>query len=283
AEITQDDFSFLPASGSTQTSLNQFMVIYEDGISLSSTSDASQITITYPSSTTSAAISCFADDETSYVVNINNLTSSGTYTITIPAGFFLLGENSEDSPEITLTYIIGEEDDSNIEYEFTLTPDYGDHVTSLSTITIKANAMLELNEDFDADAYGLDYDKIVVLDTSDNIVASASADDDDSWEPIEDEDGVRYGFTFTLSTTITEPGRYLYIIPAGYFCLGSLSNLSDQFSATVYVDGEEDTTGISNVLQNTVSDGIYYNLSGQRVASPSKGVYILNGKKLLVK
>ncbi|MCD8298018.1 MAG: Ig-like domain-containing protein [Prevotella sp.] len=287
AEITQDDFSFLPANGSTQTSLNQFMVTYEDGISLSSTSDASQVTISYPSGTTAAPISCFAEGETSVLFNINALNSSGTYTITIPAGFFLLGESSEESPEINLTYIIGEEVNSNVEYEFTLTPDYGDHVTSLSTITIGANAMLEFNEDFAElyEDYGDDYDKIVVLDTSDNIVASASADDEDSWEPIYDEEDedVKIGFTFTLSSTITEPGRYLYIIPAGYFCLGSLTNLSSQFSATVYVDGEEDTTGISSVLQNTVSDGVYYNLSGQRVTAPSKGVYILNGKKLLVK
>ncbi len=281
AEITQDDISFYPASGSTQTSMNAIMVIYEGGISLSS-QEASAITITYPSGTIANAISCTKEDDESYAVNFTNLTTSGTYTITIPAGFFLLGESSEESPEITLTYTIGEQDDTEVEYEYYLTPDIGATVTSLSEITIEANANLELNEDF-ADLYedyGEDYDRIVVLDKQDNIVAYASADDDDSWEPIYDEDDVKIGFTFKLSATITDPGQYMYIIPAGYFWEGSQSNLSGHKNVTFYIS---EGTGISSVLQNTVSDGVYYNLSGQRVTSPSKGVYILNGKKLLVK
>ena len=34
---------------------------------------------------------------------------------------------------------------------------------------------------------------------------------------------------------------------------------------------------------STATDGPYYNLSGQRVAKPAKGIYIVNGKKVMVK
>lgn len=34
---------------------------------------------------------------------------------------------------------------------------------------------------------------------------------------------------------------------------------------------------------STATDGSYYNLSGQRVAKPAKGIYIVNGKKIIIK
>ena len=43
-------------------------------------------------------------------------------------------------------------------------------------------------------------------------------------------------------------------------------------------------TGIVEMeASKTVEDGIYYNLSGIRVDNPGKGVYILNGKKVIIK
>ena len=44
------------------------------------------------------------------------------------------------------------------------------------------------------------------------------------------------------------------------------------------------TTGIESV-ENTESDdnAPYYNLSGVRVSKPTKGVYIHNGKKVIIK
>ncbi len=44
-----------------------------------------------------------------------------------------------------------------------------------------------------------------------------------------------------------------------------------------------DTTGINGVTLQTTGNNIYYNLNGQRVSKPTQGVYILNGKKVLVK
>lgn len=49
----------------------------------------------------------------------------------------------------------------------------------------------------------------------------------------------------------------------------------------VYLTGKN--TGISDAMGNGEDDGVYYDLRGQRVTNPAKGVYIKNGKKYLFK
>ncbi|MCD8296792.1 MAG: hypothetical protein LUC88_04385 [Prevotella sp.] len=54
----------------------------------------------------------------------------------------------------------------------------------------------------------------------------------------------------------------------------------------VKVEKEDgDTNGITNanVTLQTMGNNVYYNLNGQRVSVPTHGIYILNGKKVLVK
>ena len=43
------------------------------------------------------------------------------------------------------------------------------------------------------------------------------------------------------------------------------------------------TTGISNVSTTTADKGAYYNLQGMKVVRPAKGIFIHNGKKLVIK
>lgn len=45
----------------------------------------------------------------------------------------------------------------------------------------------------------------------------------------------------------------------------------------------DETTGINKVSQKANTDNQYYNLAGQRVAQPTKGLYIVNGKKVIIK
>lgn len=53
-----------------------------------------------------------------------------------------------------------------------------------------------------------------------------------------------------------------------------------------YVDGKQydylTTTGITNVKAE-INDGVIYDMQGRRVAQPSKGLYIVNGKKVILK
>ena len=41
------------------------------------------------------------------------------------------------------------------------------------------------------------------------------------------------------------------------------------------------TTGISDVKAQTITDGFIYNLAGQRMSKLSKGINIVNGKKII--
>lgn len=46
---------------------------------------------------------------------------------------------------------------------------------------------------------------------------------------------------------------------------------------------DDDVTAINAVTNNQKTDGQAYNLAGQRIAQPTKGLYIVNGKKYIVK
>ena len=50
-------------------------------------------------------------------------------------------------------------------------------------------------------------------------------------------------------------------------------------------DGEDIATSIEemDVTQKAVKDGVFYNLAGQRVQNPTRGLYIVNGKKVYLK
>ena len=51
----------------------------------------------------------------------------------------------------------------------------------------------------------------------------------------------------------------------------------------VIFDFGGDVTGIQAMETSKVNNNIYYNLSGQRVQNPSRGMYIVNGKKVIIK
>lgn len=54
--------------------------------------------------------------------------------------------------------------------------------------------------------------------------------------------------------------------------------------ARISVEGADDATAITAIeAADAIKDGVIYNLNGQRVVKPLKGIYIQNGKKILVK
>lgn len=50
-----------------------------------------------------------------------------------------------------------------------------------------------------------------------------------------------------------------------------------------YVFGGDTTTGVTAIETSDRSNNVVYNLAGQRVAAPTKGLYIVNGKKVFIK
>ena len=63
-----------------------------------------------------------------------------------------------------------------------------------------------------------------------------------------------------------------------YFNKVGVKNLTDYV-----LDGQQLTTGINEVKTAERFQGAIYNVAGQRITTPAKGLYIMNGKKIVVK
>ena len=53
--------------------------------------------------------------------------------------------------------------------------------------------------------------------------------------------------------------------------------------AVMIVWDDDTTTGLDGIGENRNADGTIYNLQGQKVTAPARGIYIINGKKVVVK
>ena len=54
--------------------------------------------------------------------------------------------------------------------------------------------------------------------------------------------------------------------------------------ARLYMSFDNDLTGINDITTKpAIEDNVYYDMQGRRVAHPTKGLYIMNGKKVIIK
>lgn len=98
-----------------------------------------------------------------------------------------------------------------------------------------------------------------------------------------------YANFYVLSATVAEfqnlaeyiDGGNTVTIPAGKAYLNAATSGSAKLR--VIFEGEDATAITAVEAVKAANDGIIYNLRGQRVAQPTKGIYIQNGKKILVK
>ena len=75
-----------------------------------------------------------------------------------------------------------------------------------------------------------------------------------------------------------------------YTRLGKIDGLSADELKTFLKAGESNisvtlsltsgTTAVQNIHNNRQKDGVYYSLNGQKVNTPTKGIYVLNGQKI---
>ena len=83
----------------------------------------------------------------------------------------------------------------------------------------------------------------------------------------------------TAGRTIKAGGAYMPIPVSNISTANAGANIR-----IVFTDEQNEATSIEGIEENAAkTDGIYYNLNGQRVAAPTKGIYIKDGKKVLVK
>jgi hypothetical protein len=98
-----------------------------------------------------------------------------------------------------------------------------------------------------------------------------------------------------LSQNATFPGGKAYLpLPSAYLPATSRGNDAINFSeiepevikvSLSDINSDGDATGISRIAAEAAAgDDVWYNLSGQRISAPTKkGLYIRNGKKVIVK
>ncbi len=107
----------------------------------------------------------------------------------------------------------------------------------------------------------------------------------------DDVSGNKMAGSATATTAIAENGGY--ILSDGVFqpaTAGTLAagkaylNIAVSSARELVLDFDDETTGVDDV-RSKMSDGRseYFNLAGQRVAQPAKGLYIVNGKKYVIK
>ena len=84
------------------------------------------------------------------------------------------------------------------------------------------------------------------------------------------------GFYKVNSTVTTIPGNKAFLV---------LTNAEAQAKGFVLEFEDGGTTGIETIenSKHSTESGIYYDLQGRRVENPTRGVYIVNGKKVVIK
>ena len=86
------------------------------------------------------------------------------------------------------------------------------------------------------------------------------------------------------SRTKDQTTVYYHELAAHKAYLETSTNITptDNNAPIMLIFSDTETTGISDTENKVVTDNAYYNLNGMRVANPTKGLYIVNGKKVVI-
>lgn len=195
------------------------------------------------------------------------ITAEGEYRIEIPAGVFgdkawydSDGLSGACNAATTLYFTVGKE---ATEIAYTTDPANGSEVDALKDVTIDyntssigtGNGMIEIYKDGE---------KVARVD------AEIIYKNPDDWDEVSHK--------ATIPVNATEKGVYTIEIPEGYFCDANGDPIP-AVTLTYYV-------GVASGIQNinaAIANGTVYNLNGVKVNKATKGIFIVNGKKVAKK
>lgn len=183
-----------------------------------------------------------------------DVTEAGVYTIEIPEGYFV-DEMGDNIPAVTLTYYVG-----NVvvpdNKPCTADPADGSELDALKTITLT----------YKNSEIGIGGGQILINKDGQEF-AKVDADlDFNNWN------------VATLAVNATEKGVYTIVIPDGYFT-DENGDAIEGVTLTYYI-------GVASGIQNinaAIANGTVYNLNGVKVNKATKGIFIVNGKKVAKK
>ena len=92
------------------------------------------------------------------------------------------------------------------------------------------------------------------------------------WTVTKNDDGTKVGFALVESGVTIPANKAFY-----------LSSTADAGIFYSIGDIDNEGTGIATLTQTDESEQAIYNLQGARVKNASKGIYIINGKKVIIK
>lgn len=192
------------------------------------------------------------------------ITAEGDYRIEIPAGVFgnkawydsdcLSGSCNAAT---TLYYTVGKEAS---EITYTADPADGSKVDALGTVTIDYNTTSIMASSGQIAIYK-DGKELKKVD------AKVVYKDPNDWSEVSHK--------ATFDVNVTEAGVYTIEIPEGYFVDENGDNIP-AVTLTYYV-------GVASGIQNinaAIANGTVYNLNGVKVNKATKGIFIVNGKKV---
>ena len=90
------------------------------------------------------------------------------------------------------------------------------------------------------------------------------------------------GYTLDLTSAgLDADADYTVSVPAGVFV--SNGKLSKAISYAIHTDASGEVTGIDEIIANGSAKSEIYDLQGRRVSNATRGLYIINGRKVLVR
>jgi len=285
AEFNRDDFSVSPASESTVESISKITFSHPVGISINWGSGATDKIVirdregyfTYGE---------FTKNDIKYDPSATNIkemwieletpiTDAGNYVVDIPTEFFVLGQDMMTSlSKHTLVYY--EVAAAAKDFTLEISPAGGNVTEIPAIIEFTATELSQLAYNYDmvptlTDAAGNTY-----------TVSFGYSDDWNKWNAVD---------VVLANGAITADGTYTLTIPAGALfndSEGNYSNLED--IVITYIIGSE--TGIGNIVANAGGKVDVYTINGVNVLRNAdaaavkalgKGLYIINGKKVVIK